>query len=95
MIGLIIENGALRKKLGEPLLLDQEYPIQWRESRVNLAELAKLRYLDGWDRKKLALHYQRTLGAITNYCQTIRKMNVNLEGLTDEEKRKIRWVYKN
>lgn len=75
--------------------MGKEYPIQWRESRVNLAELAKLRYLEGWDRKKLAQHYRRTLYAITNYCQAMRKKNFNLEGLTAAEKEKIRWAYKN
>ncbi len=90
-----ITNGARRNKIEEPLLLDQEYPVQWQESRVNLAELAKLRYLEGWDRKKLAQHYQRTLYAITNYCQIIRKKNFDLEGLTALEKRKIRWAFKN
>jgi hypothetical protein len=88
-------HGALRSNIEESLTLDLEYPIQWRESRVNLAELAKLRYLEGWDRKKLANHYKRTLYAITNYCQIIRKKNFNLDGLTQAEKEKIRWASKN
>jgi len=85
-------NGALGTKLREPLLMDITYPIQWHESRVNLAELAKLRYLYGWSRQRLASHYGRTLYAITNYCQNIRRKDFNLEGLTAEEKEHIRWV---
>ena len=69
------------------------YPIQWHESRVNLAELAKLRYLEGWSRQKLASHYGRTLNAITNYCQNIRRKDFKLEGLTAEEREQIKWAY--
>jgi hypothetical protein len=69
--------------------------IQWVESRVNLAELAKLRYLQGWSRQRLASHYGRTLYAITNYCQDIKKKGFNLEGPTAEEKEGIRWAYQN
>jgi hypothetical protein len=89
------KNGALGTKLREPVALDISYPIQWVESRVNLAELAKLRYLYGWSRQRLASHYGRTLYAITNYCQNIRKKGFNLEGLTAEEKERIRWAYQN
>jgi hypothetical protein len=62
---------------------------------VNLAELAKLRWLDGWSRQQLADHYQRTLYAITNYCQNIRKKDFDLEGLTKKEQEKIRLAFKN
>ena len=89
------ENGARRNKVEEPLTTGTLYPIQWRELRVNLAELAKLRFIDGWSRQQLADHYQRTLYAITNYCQNIRKKDFNLEGLTNEEREKIRWASKN
>lgn len=81
--------------LREPLDLDIEYPIQWHEPRVNLAELAKLRYIHGWSRQELALHYGRTLSAITNYCQDIRRKKFDLEGLTAEEKEHIKWAYQN
>lgn len=79
----------------EPLNLDIEYPIQWHESRVNLAELAKLRYINGWSRQELACHYGRTLNAITNYCQSIRRRNFDLDGLTMDEKEQIKQVYQN
>lgn len=91
----IRRDGAHGSRMREPLTLELKYPIQWRESRVNLAELAKLRYLEGWDRKKLAQHYGRTLNSITIYCQNIRRKDFNLEGLTAEEKEQIRWAYQN
>ena len=88
-------NGARGTKLSEPLVLDTNYPIQWHEPRVDLAELAKLRYLEGWSRQRLASHYGRTLHAITNYCQSIRRKDFNLPGLTVEDKEKIRCAYQN
>lgn len=87
--------GARGNKLSEPLVLDTTYPIQWHEPRVDLAELAKLRYLEDWSRQRLASHYRRTLHAITNYCQTIRRKDFNLPGLTVEDKVKIRSAYQN
>jgi hypothetical protein len=67
-----------------------EYRIQWTDSRVDLAELAKLRYIEGWSRKELAAHYNRSLWAISNYFQNIRKRNFNLPNLRPEDKLKIK-----
>jgi hypothetical protein len=89
------KDGARRNKVEEPLTTRTLYPIQWRELRVNLAELAKLRFIEGWSRQQLADHYQRTLYAITNYCQNIRKKDFDLPGLTKQEREQIRWAYKN
>ena len=69
-------NGALRSKVEEPLTTGTLYPIQWRELRVNLAELAKLRFIDGWSRKQLAEHFGRTEIAIQYYFQIIKKKNI-------------------
>ena len=90
-----LKVGAHRSILKEPLGWVQTYPIQWRDPRIDLAELAKLRWIDGWSRQELADHYQKSLFAITNYSQAIRKKDFNLEGLTAEEREKIRWTYKN
>jgi hypothetical protein len=87
--------GAHRTKVEAPLLVGTDYQVEWRESRVNLAELAKLRYIDGWSRQQLADHYQKSLFAITNYCQNMRRKDFNLEGLTKEERKRIKWTYKN
>jgi hypothetical protein len=69
--------------------MDQEYPIQWRDQRVNLAELAKLRWIDGWTRPQLADHYKKTLYAISKYCKTIKQRSFDLEGLSKEERVEI------
>jgi len=60
---------------------------------VDLAELAKLRYLEGWSRQRLASHYGRTLHAITNYCQTMRRREFDLPGLTVNERNKIQRAF--
>lgn len=87
--------GARHPRIGEPLVKVETYPIQWREPRVDLAELAKLRYLEGWSRERLAQHYGRTLHAITAYCQNIRRKNFVLDELTEQEREKIKWAYQN
>jgi hypothetical protein len=55
--------------------------------------LAKLRYLEGWSRQRLASHYGRTLHAITNYCQIIRRREFDLPGLTVNERNKIQRAF--
>jgi hypothetical protein len=69
--------------------------MQWRESGVNLAELAKLRWINGWTPPELAFHYQKTLHAITKYCVTIKKKDFDLEGLSVEESERIKWASQN
>lgn len=54
-----------------------DYPVRWQEPRVDLRELAKLRFEDGWSRKQLASHYGRTEDAIQNYFQKIRKKKLS------------------
>ena len=73
-------DGAHGSRLEEPLVLDLSYQIQWCESKVNLAELAKLR----WIEDDLSLHYGLTRNAINKYCQNIRKKNFDLPGLPAE-----------
>jgi len=71
--------GACGPIIEEPLVFDLSYSIQWQESRVNLAELAELRWIEGWSRKELADYYGRTEGAIQNYFQYIKAVkNFNI-----------------
>lgn len=58
------KNGARRPIVEEPLLIESRHPMEWRESRVNLSELALLRFTHGWSRKQLAEHYGRSEDAI-------------------------------
>lgn len=60
--------------IDEPLIVDQTISAQWQESRVNLSELAYLRYTLGWSRKKLAEKYSKTENAIQFYLQKLSKL---------------------
>ncbi len=86
--------GAHGSRLEEPLGWIKTYPIQWREPRVNLTELAKLRWIEGWDRKQLADHFGRTEVAVQNYFQEIRKKGFRLPGLNEGDRRRIQWALK-
>jgi DNA-binding transcriptional regulator LsrR (DeoR family) len=92
---LILKSGGRGAKVEELLSIDQEYPFQWRDQRVNLAELAKLRWIEGWTRPQLASHYQKTLYAISKYCKTIKQKGFVLEDLSIKEQEKIRTLSKN
>lgn len=87
--------GARRPILEELLAWVEEYPIQWREPRLDLAELAKLRWIQGLSRQELAERYGKTECAIQNYFQDLRRMDFRAPGLTEEERRKIKWASKN
>jgi hypothetical protein len=47
--------------LREPLGCGVVYSIQWYESKVDLSELAKLRFEDDWSTEELASKYKRDL----------------------------------
>ncbi len=69
--------GARHSKLKEPeLLLDLIYPITWKEPRVDLRELAKLRFIHKWSRKQLVEHYGKTEWAIQSYFQKLKKLGI-------------------
>ena len=57
------------------------YPIQWREPKVNLAELAKLRWIDGWSRRELAVHYGKSINAIQNYFHEAKRLRLKPKGV--------------
>lgn len=72
-----LKNGARDAMIEEPLLsVDLSYLIEWQEPRVDLRELAKLRFIDRWSRKQLASHYGRTEQAVQNYFQKIKKKGI-------------------
>lgn len=90
-----MKNGARGSRVEEPLVFNTSYEIQWFGSKVDLAELAKLRWIKGWSYQKLGIHFNRTPCAINNYCQKARKMNFRLPGLTKKEQEKIKWEFRN
>lgn len=87
--------GARQAKVEEPLAWAEEYPIQWREPRVDLAELAKLRWIEGLSRQELAKRYGKTTIAIQNYFQELRRRDFEIFGLSIEERAKIKRASRN
>lgn len=80
--------------MDEPLTWAEQYPIQWRDPRVDLAELAKLRWIEGLSRKDLAERYGRTECAIQNYFQDLKRKSFRVDGLTEAERTKLLWASK-
>ncbi|MBX3019143.1 MAG: hypothetical protein KF767_14755 [Bdellovibrionaceae bacterium] len=87
--------GARHPRIGEPLVKVETYPIQWREPRLDLAELARLRWVEGYSRKQLAEKYGKTTVAIQNYFQDLKRREFCVSGLSERERKKILWASKN
>jgi hypothetical protein len=81
--------------MGEPLVKVETYPIQWREPRLDLAALARLRWVEGYSRQQLAVKYGKTTVAIQNYFQELRRLDFRVSGLSKQEREKILWASKN
>lgn len=75
--------------------MDKTYPIQWRDPRLNLTELAKLRCIEGMDTNSLTKHFKKSPYAIKNYYRNIRRLNYKLDGLKKVESGKTLWASKN
>ncbi len=65
------------------------------ETRLNLAELAKLRFLNGLDRKLLANHFGVTPNVISCTINRLKKSGFEIEGLAQGEREKILWASQN
>ncbi len=83
-------HGARRARVDEPLGWAETYPIQWREPRVDFAELAKLRWIEDWSRKELAKKFGKTEGAVQNYFQALKQRHFQIQGLSELERQAIK-----
>jgi hypothetical protein len=83
-------SGARGPRVEEPLAWTEEYPIQWQEPRLNLAELAKLRWMEGWSRRELAQYYRKSEVAIQNHFQDLKRRGFWVTGLTPKEIRTLK-----
>jgi hypothetical protein len=81
--------GARRPIVEELLSWAEEYPIEWREPRVDLAELARLRWIEGMSQRELAERYGRTEFAIGNYFQNLRRKDFRVPGLSPTDRKSI------
>lgn len=87
MVAFLI--GTRRAIVEEPLAWAETFSIQWRESRVDLAELAKLRWIERLSRKQLAGRYDRTECAMQNYFQKLRRRGFRVPGLSEKDRAAI------
>ena len=63
------ENGDHRFILSEPLKCDIEYPIEWRRSKVELMELAKLRRTQGLSIPQICKKTKMSRTTVKKYCR--------------------------
>lgn len=75
----------------EPFSWPVEVRIQWREPKFDLAELAKLRWIEGLTYAEIGRRLGKTKNAMVLQCNVIRGKNFEV-GLTAAELRKVRRV---
>jgi hypothetical protein len=91
---LLLFCGARRAIVGEPLVWVETYPIQWRKPRIDLAELAKLRWIKDFSRKDLAARFGKSELAIQNYFQFFEGKKFDVPGLSVAERKELVWKSK-
>lgn len=66
--------GSGDANLVEPIVVVREYPGQWikRLKPVDLAELARLRWIEKWPVKRLAIHFERHRGTISEMLASLK-----------------------
>ncbi len=84
-----ILNGARGSKLDEPLAFQKIYQVEWVAPRVNLRELALLRFIHGKTERELALYFGRSKTAIHELLAWMLKNGFKHANLTESEKEKI------
>jgi hypothetical protein len=50
----------------------KNYSVRWKEPKIDVAELARLRFLEGWETKELSKRYGRPAITIGNWCRRLR-----------------------
>lgn len=66
-------------------------PARWRELKFDLGELARLRFIKGYDQNDLAQHFGKSVVAIKNYYVVLRRTPLSDLGLSKKDQEKIRW----
>jgi hypothetical protein len=68
-----LKSGARRSKLDEPLVYLRIYQVEWVAPKVNLRELALLRFTQGKTERELAQHFSRSKTAIHELLERMVK----------------------
>jgi len=86
------KNGARRSKVDEPLISLRIYQVEWVAPRVNLRELALLRFIEGKTERELAKYLGRSKSAIHELLGRMVKNDFKHANLTSDERERIKWV---
>lgn len=87
----MFENGARRSIVDEPLIYLKTYQIEWVAPKVNLRELALLRFIQGKTERELAQYFGRSKTAIHELLARMLKNDFRHANLTKEERERIKW----
>ena len=86
-------NGARGPKVHElPLVVSIRYQIQWERSKMDLAELARKRWIEKWTIPRIAKHFDRSPETIQMYICQFRKGKLESLNLSLKEKAQIKPV---
>lgn len=81
--------GPRRPIVCKPQVWSQDQPIAWRVTRFDLAELAKLRWIENWSRKDLARHFGKTETAIQQHFHKLKIRDFKVPGLDQKVRDRI------
>ncbi|OQW52471.1 MAG: hypothetical protein A4S09_17545 [Proteobacteria bacterium SG_bin7] len=88
------KTGAPGPKLVEPLGCNKTYPAQWKRANLDIAELARKRFIENWPRKRLVNHFNRSHNTITWWIGKLKKLKFRHEGIPLELQNKLKAVTK-
>ncbi|MCB0414602.1 MAG: hypothetical protein KDD50_09720 [Bdellovibrionales bacterium] len=69
--------------------MSKRYQIQWERSKLDLAELARKRWIEKWSVPKMAKYFERSPETIQMHICHLRKGKINKVDLCPEERRLI------
>ena len=81
--------GARGAMLIEPMTVATEHPVQWREPKTDLAELARLRWINRWSRIRIANKLNRSPETVAMYLTRLRRGQIERIQINPEERQKI------
>ena len=77
--------------MDEPLAFLRNYKVEWVTPRVNLRELALLRFIQGKTERELAQYFGRSKTAIHELLVRMLNNGFSPANLTNEEREQIKW----
>ena len=71
-----------------------EHKVQWKRLKINLTELAKLRFIEKWSVKRLSNHFDRKPDTIQMHLCHLRAGGLNKLNFMPSEQKIIKATYK-